>query len=117
MCFLRRTGLEVSEEARTSGALPPCPAPWKHEAEATVVSVASWLNPEVQVPNTKGGKEGKEGKESKEKEDTRETPGPTARLEVAVSLYAKPLEEVVESEEEAAAPPQAKAKAKAKGKK
>ncbi|CAE7457293.1 unnamed protein product, partial [Symbiodinium pilosum] len=89
---------KVSAEQR------PCPEPWQHTAEAGVVPMAQWLNPDIQVPKVK--------KEDREKE--RPLSG-NAQLDLAVTLYGMPLEDVVESEEEA--PPAAKAKAKAKGKK
>ena len=81
------------------------PDPWQHVAEVSVVSVAHWLNPEIQVPKER----------DKEKAEKVEKPAPAAQLDLVLSLYATPLEDVVESEEEA--PPAPKAKAKAKGKK
>ncbi|CAE7219055.1 GIP [Symbiodinium sp. CCMP2592] len=103
--FLQRTP--------SGSAGSPCPDPWPHAAEVTVVPVAQWLNPEIQVP--------KEKERDRDRERRPSGAGgvgvspPSAQLELVLTLYSMPLEDVVESEEEA--PPAPKAKAKAKGKK
>ena len=97
--FLQRAASSVAGASNKT-----CPEPWQHAAEASAVSMAQWLNPEIQVPILK------------EKDKEKEKPRSAALLDLVITLYALPLEDVAESEEEAP-PPAPKAKAKAKGKK
>ena len=103
--FLQRTPTSTSGPSGPSG----CPAPWPHAAEVAVVPVAQWMNPEIQVP-----KEKEKGDKGAGQAPSGGAP-PSAQLELVLTLYSMPLEDVAESEEEA--PPAPKAKAKAKGKK